>query len=115
MPEALRTLYATAHEVSPQWLIEAAARRQKWIDQSQSLNLYVPNDISPRSLSLIYHNAWLAGIKTTYYLRSRGATSSEKATVDRSELNAVAIGGEGGDLAAGAACALDAPSCEVCQ
>ena len=72
VPEALRTLYATAHEVSPQWLIEAAARRQKWIDQSQSLNLYVPKDISLNTLSLIYHNAWLAGIKTTYYLRSRG-------------------------------------------
>ncbi len=110
VPEALRTLYATAHEVSPQWLIEAASRRQKWIDQSQSLNLYVPKDISLNTLSLIYCNAWLMGIKTTYYLRSRGATSSEKATVDRSELNAVAIGSS-----ADATCLLDAPDCEACQ
>ncbi len=115
VPEDLRQLYATAHEIKPQWLIEAAARRQKWIDQSQSLNLYVAKDILPQHLSLLYHNAWLAGIKTTYYLRSRGATSAEKATVDRSDLNAVSTMGGMGGADTGGSCTLDTPSCEVCQ
>src|SRR5699024_1963637 len=79
IPEAIRMRYPTAFEVEPGWLIEAAARRQKWIDMGQSLNLYIAEPNGPR-LSNMYMQAWKSGLKTTYYLRSRGATASENST-----------------------------------
>ena len=89
---------------------------QKWIDQAQSLNLYVAEP-SGRKLDMVYRNAWLSGLKTTYYLRSMSATNAEKSTVDRGgELNAVATGGVAGAPAPiPAACAIDDPDCEACQ
>jgi len=81
-------LYATAFEVDPAWLIEAGARRQKWIDQAQSLNLYFQG-ASGKKLDETYKLAWLRGLKTTYYLRSMGATAAEKSTGKGGELNAV--------------------------
>jgi ribonucleoside-diphosphate reductase alpha chain len=91
VPDWLKQLYATAFEVGPQWLVEAAARRQKWIDQAQSLNLYVKG-ASGKQLDAIYKLAWLRGLKTTYYLRTTSATQAEKSTVERSSLNAVSAG-----------------------
>jgi ribonucleoside-diphosphate reductase alpha chain len=118
-PAELRRLYATAFEVDPAWLVEAGARRQKWIDQSQSLNLYFGN-ASGKKLDETYKLAWLRGLKTTYYLRSLGATHAEKSTVKAGQLNAVPS--DGGALAAPAAdsaepkfCAIDNPECEACQ
>jgi ribonucleoside-diphosphate reductase alpha chain len=81
VPDDLKAKYATAFEIDPSWLIECAARRQKWIDMGQSLNLYVAEP-SGRKLSEMYLLAWRKGLKTTYYLRSRGATQSEKSTLD---------------------------------
>lgn len=81
VPQELRELYATAFEVEPQWLIEAASRRQKWIDMGQSLNLYVANPTGPQ-LAEMYFSAWRKGLKTTYYLRSKAATQVEKSTLD---------------------------------
>ncbi len=96
IPLELRNLYATAFEIDPVWLIEAAARRQKWIDQAQSLNLYF-RGASGKKLDEIYKLAWLRGLKTTYYLRALGATHAEKSTGKGGELNAVsATGGSGG-------------------
>jgi ribonucleoside-diphosphate reductase alpha chain len=118
-PPELRRLYATAFEVDPAWLVEAGARRQKWIDQSQSLNLYFGN-ASGKKLDETYKLAWLRGLKTTYYLRSLGATHAEKSTVKSGQLNAVPA--DGGGLAASPAdasepkfCAIDNPECEACQ
>ena len=88
IPADLRALYATAFEVDPAWLIEAGARRQKWIDQAQSLNLYFQG-ASGKKLDETYKLAWLRGLKTTYYLRSMGATAAEKSTGKGGELNAV--------------------------
>ena len=88
IPAALRRLYATAFEVEPTWLVECAARRQKWIDQSQSLNIYM-GEASGKKLDDTYKLAWLRGLKTTYYLRTMGATHAEKSTVKTSHLNAV--------------------------
>ncbi|MCO5215392.1 MAG: ribonucleoside-diphosphate reductase subunit alpha [Thermomicrobiales bacterium] len=81
IPEHIRMAYPTAFEIEPEWLIEAAARRQKWIDQGQSLNLYIAEPNGKR-LNDMYMQAWLSGLKTTYYLRSRGATQNEKSTID---------------------------------
>lgn len=81
IPEDLRRRYPTAFEIEPEWLIEAAARRQKWIDQGQSLNLYIAEP-SGKRLNDMYIQAWESGLKTTYYLRSRGATQNEKSTID---------------------------------
>lgn len=92
IPEDLKQLYATAFEVDPIWLVEAAARRQKWIDQAQSLNIYMAG-ASGKKLDEIYKLAWLRGLKTTYYLRTLGATHSEKSTTKIGALNAVAIDG----------------------
>ncbi len=116
IPAEVRRLYASAFEIDPSWLIECAARRQKWIDQAQSLNIYMAG-VSGRKLDETYRLAWLRGLKTTYYLRTMGATHAEKATGRGSSLNAVPVGA---DAAAGAACRLrsgDAVSgeCEVCQ
>ncbi len=116
-PLELKQLYATAFEVQPRWLVDAAARRQKWIDQAQSLNLYTAN-ASGRNLDVTYRMAWLRGLKTTYYLRALGATSTEKSTLDtRAEaLNAVPTPGPAKQPASiPAACAIDDPDCEACQ
>ncbi|MDN3554396.1 ribonucleoside-diphosphate reductase subunit alpha [Halomonas maura] len=88
IPADLKAKYATAFEVEPKWLVEAASRRQKWIDQAQSLNLYIKG-VSGKKLDVTYRMAWFRGLKTTYYLRALGATSVEKSTVDRGNLNAV--------------------------
>ncbi|MBB3232403.1 ribonucleoside-diphosphate reductase subunit alpha [Halomonas stenophila] len=88
IPADLKAKYATAFEMEPKWLVEAAARRQKWIDQAQSLNLYIKG-VSGKKLDVTYRMAWFRGLKTTYYLRALGATSVEKSTVDRGNLNAV--------------------------
>ena len=110
VPEDLKLLYATAFEVEPRWLVDAAARRQKWIDQAQSLNLYMAQ-ASGKKLDVTYRMAWLRGLKTTYYLRSLGATSTEKSTLDRGTLNAV----QSGPAPTPAACSIDDPECEACQ
>lgn len=81
VPADLKALYATAFEIDPSWLIEAASRRQKWLDMGQSLNLYVASPTGPQ-LAEIYFLAWRKGLKTTYYLRSRAATQVEKSTLD---------------------------------
>ncbi|MHB9117401.1 MAG: ribonucleoside-diphosphate reductase subunit alpha [Burkholderiales bacterium] len=113
IPLEIRQLYATAFEVDAEWLIEAAARRQKWIDQAQSLNIYMAGT-SGKKLDDTYKLAWLRGLKTTYYLRSLGATHAEKSTVQAGALNAVPVdGGLGGDLPK--ACSIDNPDCEACQ
>ena len=95
VPDDLKALYATAFEIDSAWLIEAAARRQKWIDQSQSLNLYIANP-SGKKLDALYRLAWRRGLKTTYYLRSRSATHVEKSTLKGTDgkLNACRVGGE---------------------
>jgi len=119
VPAELRKLYATAFEVEPQWLVEAAARRQKWIDQSQSLNIYMAG-ASGKRLDDTYKLAWKRGLKTTYYLRSMGATHAEKSTVKAGQLNAVPEGGmpsaaKSSEPADPKVCSIDNPECEVCQ
>ncbi|GGA77529.1 ribonucleoside-diphosphate reductase [Nitratireductor aestuarii] len=110
IPDDLKILYATAFEIDASWLIEAASRRQKWIDQAQSLNLYMANP-SGRKLDELYRLAWRKGLKTTYYLRSSSATHVEKSTLKGTDgkLNAVTA------AAWGKACAIDDPECEACQ
>jgi ribonucleoside-diphosphate reductase alpha chain len=126
----LRQIYATAFEVDASWLVEAASRRQKWIDQAQSLNIYIAG-ASGKKLHDTYTLAWLRGLKTTYYLRTLGATSTEKSTTERiGQLNAVSADGSasssGFSYSPGAAsstddasapkfCAIDDPTCEACQ
>ena len=133
VPDALKALYATAFEVEPRWLVEAGSRRQKWLDQAQSLNLYIKG-ASGKKLDVTYKMAWLSGLKTTYYLRALGATSTEKSTVEGSKLNAVSAKSEAAPAAAAPApmadtapnlsagpapvpmaCSLDDPDCEACQ
>ena len=119
VPADIRKLYATAFEIEPQWLIESAARRQKWIDQAQSLNIYMAG-VSGKKLDETYKLAWLRGLKTTYYLRTLGATSAEKSTVNTGALNAVpADGGMAGMSMTPATdlkyCAIDDSECESCQ
>jgi len=116
IPADLKALYATAFEVEARWLVEAASRRQKWIDQAQSLNLYI-NEASGKKLDLTYRMAWYLGLKTTYYLRALAATSAEKSTVTTGTLNAVAANGESLRHAAPvpSACSIDNPDCEACQ
>jgi ribonucleoside-diphosphate reductase alpha chain len=109
-PADLRRLYATAFEVEPKWLVECAARRQKWIDQSQSLNIYMAG-ASGKKLDETYKLAWIRGLKTTYYLRALGATHAEKSTSKAGELNAVSM--ETAEPAK--MCAIDKPDCEACQ
>jgi len=113
VPADLRRLYATAFEVDPTWLVEAGARRQKWIDQSQSLNIYIAN-ASGKKLDDTYKLAWVRGLKTTYYLRSLGATHAEKSTVKTGQLNAVPSDGAAEPVEP-KFCAIDAPDCEACQ
>jgi ribonucleoside-diphosphate reductase alpha chain len=120
IPESIRTLYATAFEMEPYWLIEAGARRQKWIDQSQSLNIYMAG-VSGKKLDDTYKLAWIRGLKTTYYLRSMGATAAEKSTVRAGSLNAVPADGGMAKVAMEVStveikyCAIDDESCESCQ
>ncbi|HLF39174.1 MAG TPA: ribonucleoside-diphosphate reductase subunit alpha, partial [Burkholderiales bacterium] len=117
IPAEVRALYATSFEIEPRWLVECAARRQKWIDQSQSLNIYMAG-ASGKRLDETYKLAWIRGLKTTYYLRSMGATHAEKSTSKAGQLNAVPSDG-GVPVVASADeakfCALDTPECEACQ
>jgi ribonucleoside-diphosphate reductase alpha chain len=124
VPDDLKALYATAFEIDTTWLIDAAARRQKWIDQAQSLNLYIANP-NGKKLDALYRHAWKRGLKTTYYLRSRSATHVEKSTLKGTDgkLNAVsasaaASNGRATDTAetdGWKACRVDDPTCEACQ
>ncbi len=124
VPEHIKALYSTAFEVAPEWLVEAAARRQKWIDQAQSLNIYMAG-ASGKKLDETYKLAWLRGLKTTYYLRTQSATHVEMSTVNTRQLNAVASDAQAPSPATGAAaampatdvkfCAIDDPGCEACQ
>ena len=139
VPQEVKALYATAFEVESTWIIEAASRRQKWIDQAQSLNIYMAG-ASGKKLDDTYKLAWLRGLKTTYYLRTVGATHAEKSTVTSGRMNAVSSGHEGHAASAGATpsaleaaaaqakaqaealpatdikfCAIDDPTCEACQ
>ncbi len=135
VPQDVKALYATAFEVETTWLVEAAARRQKWIDQAQSLNIYMAG-ASGKKLDDTYKLAWLRGLKTTYYLRTQSATHAEKSTVQSGRLNAVSSGGSDAgsgmsalEAAAAAAkaqmsampatdiafCGVDDPTCEACQ
>jgi ribonucleoside-diphosphate reductase alpha chain len=121
VPANLKALYATAFEIDAHWLVEAAARRQKWIDQAQSLNLYLaaPNG---RKLDALYRLAWERGLKTTYYLRTQSATHVEKSTLKGTDgkLNAVSVAGmllapEEGERPTVLTCPIDDPTCEACQ
>ena len=136
VPVEMRTLYATAFEVDSTWIVEAGARRQKWIDQAQSLNIYMAG-ASGKKLDETYKLAWIRGLKTTYYLRTLAATSAEKSTGRGGELNAVSSSGGAIASAPAAAtpikassqvnkqpvaeiaepkfCAIDDPTCEACQ
>ncbi|WP_238335287.1 ribonucleoside-diphosphate reductase subunit alpha [Kribbella amoyensis] len=111
VPADLRELYATAFEVEPAWLVKAASRRQKWLDQAQSLNLYMSAP-SGKALDELYRSAWRHGLKTTYYLRSQSATHVEKSTLKGTDgrLNAVPVTPE-----TPAVCKIDDPDCEACQ
>jgi ribonucleoside-diphosphate reductase alpha chain len=117
--------------VETKWIVDAASRRQKWIDQAQSLNLYIAG-ASGKKLDVTYRMAWYRGLKTTYYLRALAATSTEKSTINTGKLNAVSSGGntEGlqakpqapsseftsaGPAPVPKACAIDEPDCEACQ
>lgn len=120
VPDALKAKYATAFEIDARWLVEAASRRQKWIDQGQSLNLYM-KEPNGTKLDNLYKLAWVRGLKTTYYLRTLGATGAEKTSSDDSSAansvagikraaNLVSVGSE-----APKACSLLDPECEACQ
>ena len=110
VPDEIKHLYATAFEMEPRWLVDAASRRQKWIDQAQSLNLYVAG-ASGKKLDITYRMAWLRGLKTTYYLRALAATTTEKSTVSDNSLNKVS----NETVPVPMACSLDDPECEACQ
>ncbi|MGE4235478.1 ribonucleoside-diphosphate reductase subunit alpha [Hydrogenophaga sp.] len=125
VPQEVKALYATAFEVEPLWLVEAAARRQKWIDQAQSLNIYMAG-ASGKKLDDTYKLAWLRGLKTTYYLRTTSATQIEKSTGRTGQLNAVSLNPASVVTTATAPvetepatdikfCAIDDPGCEACQ
>lgn len=108
IPANLKQRYATAFELDPAWLVDAASRRQKWIDQGQSLNLYMAEP-SGKKLDALYRHAWIRGLKTTYYLRSQGATNAERSTIHDNTLNAVQSDAEP------KACLITDPTCEACQ
>ena len=115
VPEHIKNKFKTAFEVEPRFIVEAASRRQKWIDQAQSLNLYIAN-VDGKKLDITYRMAWYKGLKTTYYLRSMGATATEKSTVERSSLNAVQSNQEAQTASqAPSACSILDPDCEACQ
>jgi ribonucleoside-diphosphate reductase alpha chain len=121
IPDEIKTIYSTAFEVEPRYIVESASRRQKWIDQAQSLNLYIGN-ADGKKLDITYRMAWYSGLKTTYYLRSIAATSTEKSTVAQGKLNAVSAQATqaapqelGAPAPVPTACSLDDPDCEACQ
>jgi len=114
IPSELKAIYSTAFEVEPRWLVESASRRQKWIDQAQSLNLYI-NNANGKKLDVTYRMAWFSGLKTTYYLRSLAASGTEKSTIDTGTLNSVSSESAGGPAPVPAACSLDDPDCDACQ
>ncbi|ENX42599.1 ribonucleoside-diphosphate reductase subunit alpha [Acinetobacter sp. NIPH 2100] len=139
IPEELKAIFATAFEVDTRWIVDAASRRQKWIDQAQSLNLYIAG-ANGKKLDITYKMAWLRGLKTTYYLRALGATSAEKSTINTGALNAVkpasveapVVAAQAAVVAEKAevqteddgfstaapvplACSIDNPDCEACQ
>lgn len=137
IPADLKAIYSTAFEVEPKWIIESASRRQKWIDQAQSLNLYIAG-ANGKKLDITYRMAWYSGLKTTYYLRALSATTTEKSTINTGALNAVSATGAAGGIAAAPvvaapviseieqadfaqaapvplACSIDNPDCEACQ
>lgn len=116
VPADMKAMYATAFEIEPRWLVDAGSRRQKWIDQAQSLNLYLA-EASGKKLDITYRMAWYRGLKTTYYLRAIGATATEKSTVSDGALNAVKAQIEDMVVAAPVplACSIDNPDCEACQ
>ena len=114
IPADLKAIYSTAFEVEPRWLVESASRRQKWIDQAQSLNLYI-NNANGKKLDVTYRMAWFSGLKTTYYLRSLAASGTEKSTIDTGTLNSVSNESAGGPAPVPAACSIDEPDCEACQ
>ncbi|ENX61248.1 MULTISPECIES: ribonucleoside-diphosphate reductase subunit alpha [Acinetobacter] len=138
IPEELKAIFATAFEVDTRWIVDAASRRQKWIDQAQSLNLYIAG-ANGKKLDITYKMAWLRGLKTTYYLRALGATSAEKSTINTGALNAVKPASVEAPVVAAAAvvaekaevqteddgfstaapvplaCSIDNPDCEACQ
>lgn len=124
IPADIKSLFATAFEVEPKWLVECASRRQKWIDQAQSLNLYI-HEANGNKLDITYRMAWYLGLKTTYYLRAIGATSTEKSTITTGHLNAIsqqnnAINQPGESVVLDSAstvlaCSIDNPDCEACQ
>jgi ribonucleoside-diphosphate reductase alpha chain len=133
IPDDLKAIYATAFEVEPRWIVEAASRRQKWIDQAQSLNLYIAG-ANGKKLDITYRMAWYSGLKTTYYLRALAATTTEKSTINTGALNAVsssaapvtaavaapaAVAASEQEFAQAApvplACSIDNPDCEACQ
>lgn len=108
IPDEIKQRYQTAFEIDPTWLVEAASRRQKWIDQAQSLNLYMAQP-SGKKLDQLYRLSWERGLKTTYYLRSLGATNTEKSTIHDGALNAVQSD------TAPKTCLITDPTCEACQ
>ena len=114
VPDDLKELYKTAFEIDPRWLVEAAARRQKWIDQGQSLNLYM-SEPNGQKLDALYKLAWVRGLKTTYYLRSMGATHVEKSTMDSSRASKLNAVSNDAASAAPKACSILDPDCEACQ
>ena len=120
VPEDLKSLYTTAFEMDARWLIEAASRRQKWIDQGQSLNLYMAQP-SGKTMDNLYKLAWLRGLKTTYYLRSMGATAAEKTSSSKPMATIAAVPTAVEELVLGAgveapqACSILEPDCEACQ
>jgi ribonucleoside-diphosphate reductase alpha chain len=114
VPAEVKQAYATAFEIDPRWLVEAAARRQKWLDQAQSLNLYMAEP-SGKKLDTLYKLAWIRGLKTTYYLRSLGATHVEKSTAFDGKLNAVGQMDAEPQLTTAKLCSIDDPTCEACQ
>jgi ribonucleoside-diphosphate reductase alpha chain len=120
IPDDIKKLFSTAFEVEPKYIVESASRRQKWIDQAQSLNLYI-NNADGKKLDITYRMAWYSGLKTTYYLRSLAATTTEKSTVKQGNLNAVSAEATETPQELGApapvpdACSLDDPDCEACQ
>jgi len=119
VPAKMRELYATAFEIETKWIVEAGARRQKWIDQAQSLNIYMAG-ASGKKLDDTYKLAWQRGLKTTYYLRTLAATSAEKSTGKGGELNAVSSGAPVATAKPAAEpepkmCLINDPTCEACQ
>ncbi|MGB9578309.1 MAG: ribonucleoside-diphosphate reductase subunit alpha, partial [Halothiobacillaceae bacterium] len=114
VPEQLKQLYATAFEIDPRWLVEAGSRRQKWIDQAQSLNLYMAEPSGPK-LDNLYKLAWVRGLKTTYYLRAMGKTHVEKTTLTKLDGKLRGVSADAAESAMPKACSILDPTCEACQ